>query len=174
VKCECLVRVRGYLLIAGDWRLKVGDGKHNHEMSDKLTSHKTTRRLNSNESRYLRELTYSNLPLRKFFTNLRKRNSRTSTTIKHIYNSCHVYMQSIMSSRISIQHLLKSLVENKYVYYCRKYPDPENNYVYYCLSRSLRCMVKVPLIRPTSIVFCCLSLLVSLLLSSRSLLHLLI
>ena len=31
VKCECLFRLRGYSLTGGDWSLKVGDGKHNHE-----------------------------------------------------------------------------------------------------------------------------------------------
>jgi len=41
VKCKCLFRLRGYLLIAGDWRLKVGDGRHNHDMAEVLKDHKT-------------------------------------------------------------------------------------------------------------------------------------
>jgi len=49
VKCECLFRVRSYLLVAGDWSLKVGDGRYNHEMTVVLKGHK---RLNPNESTY--------------------------------------------------------------------------------------------------------------------------
>ena len=126
VKCECLFRVRGYLLIAGDWNLKVGDGRHNHEMTDVLKGHKTARRLNLYASRYLRELTDLNVPLRQILTNLRKRNNRTSTIIKHIYNICQKYKQSIRGTRTDMQHLLKSFVENEYVYHCRQYPDSDD------------------------------------------------
>jgi hypothetical protein len=106
VKCECLFRLRGYLFIACDWSLKVGDGRHNHEMTDVLKGHKTTGRLNSNESLYLRELTKSNVSPRQILTNLRKRNSKTLTTIKNIDNVCHMYRQSIRGTRTDIQHLL--------------------------------------------------------------------
>jgi len=46
VNCECLFRVRGYLLIDGHWSLKVGNSKHNREMEDVLKGHKTSRSLN--------------------------------------------------------------------------------------------------------------------------------
>jgi len=123
MKCDFLFRVRGYLLIAGDWSLKVGDnvGRHTHEMADELKGHRTIGRLNPNESRYLRELIDSNVPPRKILTNLRDKNGRTSTTIKHIYNACRRYRKSIRDPRTNMQYLLKSLIENKYVYHCRKY-----------------------------------------------------
>lgn len=108
VKCECLFSVRGYLLIACDWSLKVDYGRHNHEMEDVLKGHKTAR------------------PLRQIHTNLRKSYNRTSATIKHIYNACHKYRQSIRGTRTNMHHLLKSLVENEYVYYCGKYPDSDD------------------------------------------------
>jgi len=108
--------VIGYLLIAGDWSLKVGNGNHNHEMADVLKGHKIVGCLNSNESRYLCELTDSNVPPREILTNLRKRKSRTSTTIGHIHNACYKYRQSIRGPRTDMQHLLKSLVENEYMY----------------------------------------------------------
>jgi len=57
---------------------------------------------------------------------LRKRNNRTSTTIKNIYNACHMYMQSIRGTKTDMQHLLKSLVENEYVYHCRKDHDSDD------------------------------------------------
>jgi len=56
-------------------------------------------------------------------TNLKKRNKNTSTDIKHVYNACHKYRQFIRGTRTDMQHLLKSLVENEYVYHCRNYPD---------------------------------------------------
>lgn len=55
VKCECLFRVRGYLLIDDHLSLKVGNSKHNPEMENVLKSHKISRSLNPNEIRYLRE-----------------------------------------------------------------------------------------------------------------------
>jgi len=53
VKCKCLFRLRGYLLIAGDWSLKVGEGVHNHYMADVLKGHKIIGRLNPNERIHL-------------------------------------------------------------------------------------------------------------------------
>jgi len=47
VKCECPFRLRGYLLTAGDWSLKVGDGKHNHDMTDVLKGHKHSSEANA-------------------------------------------------------------------------------------------------------------------------------
>jgi len=121
VKCECLFRLRGYLLTDGDWSLKVGDGRHNHDMANVLKGHKTAGRLNPNERVHLQEMVDSNIPPRQMLTNLRKRNRTTSTTIKHVYNACHRYRLSIRGTRNDVQHLLKSLVDNGYVYHCRKY-----------------------------------------------------
>jgi len=172
VKCECQFQLRGYLLIAGDWSLKVGDGRrHNHNMTDVLKGHKTIGRLNSNERIHLHEMVESNVPPRKMLTNLRKRNKKTSTAIKHVYNACHKYKQSIRGTRTDMQHLLKLLVENDYVYHCRNYPDSDDisdifwriQMVSSSLAHSLRCLCWIPLIRPTSTVFRCLSLLVTLL-----------
>jgi len=123
VKCECLFRLRGYLLTAGDWSLKVGDGRHNHDMTDVLKGHKTVGRLNPNECVHLNEMVDSNVPSRQMLTNLRKRNCTTSTTIKHVYNACHRYRRSIRGTRTNMQHLLKSLVDHDYVYHYTKYHD---------------------------------------------------
>jgi len=111
VKCECPFWLRGYLLTAGDWSVKVGDGKHNHDMTDVLKGHKTAGRLNPNERVHIQEMVDSNIPLRQMLTNLQKRNRTTSTTIKHVYNACHRYRRSIRGTRNDIQHLLKSLVD---------------------------------------------------------------
>ncbi|KEH27873.1 hypothetical protein MTR_5g046145 [Medicago truncatula] len=74
VKCECPFRMRGYLLTGGDWSLIVGDGKHNHDMTDVLKGHKTVGRLNPNERVHLEEMVDSNVPLRQMLTILKKRN----------------------------------------------------------------------------------------------------
>ena len=125
VKYECSCRMRGYLLIIGDWTLKVGDNIH-HDTTYVLNAHKTVGHLNPNERVHLNEMEYSNVPLRQMLTNLRKRSINTSTTIKHVYNACHRYMQSIRYTRTNMQHLLKSLVENEYVYHCKNYPDSDD------------------------------------------------
>lgn len=62
IKRECLFHVRGYLLIAYYCSLKVGDGNHNHVMGDGLNGHKIIGSLNPNESRYLSNLTDSEVP----------------------------------------------------------------------------------------------------------------
>jgi len=121
VKCECPFRLRGYLLTGSDWSLKVGDGRHNHGMTDVLKGHKTFGHLNPNERVHLQEMVDSNIPPRQMLTNLRKRNRTTSTTIKRVYNATHRYRRSIGGTRNDMQHLLKSLVYNGYVYHCRKY-----------------------------------------------------
>ena len=69
VKCECPFRLRGYLLTNGDWSLKVGDGKHNHDMTNVLKGHKTFGRLNPNERVHLQEIVDSNIPPRQMLTN---------------------------------------------------------------------------------------------------------
>jgi len=92
-------------------------------MENMLKGHKTTGRLNPNERVHLYEMAESKVPSRQMLTNLRKRNKKTSTTIKHVYTATHRYRQSIRGSRNDMQHLLKSLVENEYVYNCRKYHD---------------------------------------------------
>jgi len=126
VKCECLFRLRGYLLSGGDWNLKVGDGKHNHDMTDVLKGHKIVGRLNPNERVHLQEMMDSNIPSRQMLTNLQKRNCTTSTTIKHVYNASHRYRRSIRGTRNDMHYLLKSLVDNGYVYHCRKYHDSDD------------------------------------------------
>jgi hypothetical protein len=152
-----LFRVRGYLLIDDDWSLKVGNGKHNHDMTDELKGHKTVGRLNSNESIYLREMTNSRFPFfwpttqgssEAYSYQLRNRNGRTSTTIKHIYNARHMYRQSIRGPRTKMQHLMKSLIKKKYGNHCRKYPDFDDvRDIFWahpdglsCLTVSLRCL----------------------------------
>jgi len=42
-------------------------------------------------------------------TTLHNRNGRSATTIKHIYNACHMYKQSIRDPR-SETHLMKCLL----------------------------------------------------------------
>jgi hypothetical protein len=114
-----MFRLRGYLLTAGDWSLKVGDGRYNHDMIDVLKGHKTVGRLNPNGRVHLNEMVDSNVPPRQMLTNLRKRNRTTSTTIKHVYNLSHRYRRSIRGTRKDMQHLLRSLVDHDYVYHYR-------------------------------------------------------
>jgi len=135
-------------------------------MTNVLKVHKIVGRLNPNERVHLQEMVDSNIPPRQMFTNLRKRNNTTSTTIKHVYNGCHRYRRSIRGTKNDMPHLLKSLVDNGYVYHCRKYRDSDDvsdvfghiQILSSCLTRSPPCLCLIPSIRPTSIVFHCLSL----------------
>jgi len=56
------------------------------------------------------------VPPRYIQTILRNRNGRIATIIKHIYNARHKYKQYIRAPKSEMQHLMKSLVENNYVY----------------------------------------------------------
>jgi len=95
-------------------------------MTNVLKGHKTVECLNPNEHIHLYEMAESNIPPRQMLTNLRKRNINTSTIIKHVYNACHRFRQSTRGSRTNMQYLLKSLVENEYVYHCRNYHDSDD------------------------------------------------
>ena len=68
----------------------------NTTMTDVLKGHKTDGRLNPNERVHLEEMVDSNIPPRQMYTNLKKRNRTTSTTIKHVYNNAsYRYRRSI-------------------------------------------------------------------------------
>ena len=161
VKCKCLFRLRGYLLIPGDWSLKVSDARQSHDMANVLKGYKTTGRLSPNERIHLHEMAESNVPPRKMLTNLSKRNINTSTNIKNVYNACHEYRQSIVGTRTDVQYLFKSLVENEYVYHCRNYPDSDDvSDIFWSHPDGIKLfnnfstvLVLDPLTRPTSNVF---------------------
>ena len=95
-------------------------------MTDVMKGHKTVGRLNPNELVHLHEMVRSNVPPRQILTNLRKRNHTTSTTIKHVYNACHMYRRSIRGMRTNMQHLLKFLVDHDYMHHWRKYHDSDD------------------------------------------------
>lgn len=86
-------------------------------MDEVLKGNKIVGCLNPNDNWLLLELTSSIVPLRHILATLRNKNGRIANNIKHIYNTCQMHRQSITCSRSEMQHLMKSLVENKYVYH---------------------------------------------------------
>jgi len=166
VKCECLFRLRRYLSTGGDWSLRVGDGKHNHDMTDVLKGYKTVGRLNPNECVHLEEMVDSNIPPRQMLTNLKKRNRTTSNTIKHVYNASYMYRRSIRGTRNDMQHLLKSLCIMVTFIIVGSIMILMMSVMFFwhiqilssCLTCSPRCLCLIPHTRQTSIVFHCLSL----------------
>jgi len=138
-------------------------------MANVLKGHKTVGRLNSNERVHLYEMTESKVSPRQMLTNLRKRNKNTSTTIKHIYNATHRYIKAIRDDmqHISLSRWLRMsmctivviimILMMSVIYFGRI------QMVSSCLTHSIRCLCWIPHIRRTSIVFCCLSLSVTLL-----------
>jgi len=120
-----LFGLRGYLLSVGAWSLRVRDGEHNHEISQCFQGNKYVKRLKLEENRHVHEITTSMVLPRNILTKLKKRNGKSATTIKHIYNECHRYKQSIRFSRSEMQHLFKCLVGDKYVYNNRLVGDSE-------------------------------------------------
>ncbi|MCI23687.1 protein FAR1-RELATED SEQUENCE 5-like, partial [Trifolium medium] len=62
---------------------------------------------------------------RNIMSTLRKRRQLMATTIKHIYNARHGVKQFIQGPRTEMQHLMKCLVEGKYLYSHRVLPGTE-------------------------------------------------
>jgi len=56
-KCDCMFRLRGYLLSVGVWILRVGDRERNHETTQVFQGRKYVERLRPEEKRLIREST---------------------------------------------------------------------------------------------------------------------
>ncbi|MCI10649.1 FAR1-related protein [Trifolium medium] len=94
-------------------------------MTQHFQGHKIVERLRPDEKELVRELTENMVLPRNIMLTLKKRRQLTATTIKHIYNARYRIKKAIRGPRTELQHLMKCLVEGKYLYTHRVFPVTE-------------------------------------------------
>ncbi|GAU46063.1 hypothetical protein TSUD_401420 [Trifolium subterraneum] len=123
LKCNCLFRVRSYLLSCGEWSVSVIDGRHNHTMATRFEGHKYVERLKAEEAILVCELTKNNTLPRNILLMIRTKNANSSTTIKHIYNVQQRMIKEVRGIRSEMQQILKCLSGKNYTYSTKLFSD---------------------------------------------------
>ncbi|XP_020216699.1 PKS-NRPS hybrid synthetase CHGG_01239 [Cajanus cajan] len=95
-------------------------GYHNHDLAETLVGHSYAGRLSAEEKSLVGEMTKNMVKPRNILLTLKDRNVHNLSTIRHIYNYRQAYRSSMKGSRTEMQHLLKLLERDKYVYWYRK------------------------------------------------------
>jgi hypothetical protein len=110
LKSGCSFKVKSYLLSSKHWSLNVVNGEHNHDMTQYFQGHKYVKRLRLTENMALPRNIMSALKNGQQASNL-----WLQPCIKHIYNACYRLKKSSQGSRTEMQHLMKCLLEGKYL-----------------------------------------------------------
>ncbi|KAH1210015.1 Protein FAR1-RELATED SEQUENCE 6 [Glycine max] len=101
------------------WMVKLICGIHNHELAKSLVGHPYVRRLTKDENNIIADMTKSMVKPRNILLTLKEHNANSCTTIKQIYNERSAYCSSIRGSDIKMQHLVKLLERDQYIYWHR-------------------------------------------------------
>ncbi|KAL5159008.1 Protein FAR1-RELATED SEQUENCE 6 [Glycine soja] len=119
-KCGCPFKLRGKPVHGGEgWMVKLICGIHNHELAKSLVGHPYVRRLTKDENNIIADMTKSMVKPRNILLTLKEHNANSCTTIKQIYNERSAYCSSIRGSDIKMQHLVKLLERDQYIYWHR-------------------------------------------------------
>ncbi|KAJ1390985.1 OTU domain [Sesbania bispinosa] len=125
-KCDCPFRLRGRPVSTGDgWRLNVVCGYHNHEVAENLEGHAYAGRLNVDELSLVNDMTKNMVKPRNILLTLKEHNKDNVTTIKQIYNARQACRTSLRGPRTELQHLMKLMERDKYVYWHRRHEDSD-------------------------------------------------
>ncbi|KAL5122085.1 PKS-NRPS hybrid synthetase [Glycine soja] len=123
-KCECPFKLKGKALKKAEgWIVKVMCGCHNHDLEETLVGHPYAGRLSAEEKSLVDALTKSMMKPKDILLTLKDHNMGNVTTIKQIYNARQAYRSSKKGSEM--QHLLKLLEHDRYVYWHRKVDDSD-------------------------------------------------
>jgi hypothetical protein len=94
-------------------------------MTQNFQGHKYAERLRPEEKKLVQELTDNMAAPRNIMATLKKRRKTTATTMKHIYNARYRMKKVDRGLRTEMQHLMKCLVEGKYLFNQRVLPSTE-------------------------------------------------
>ena len=120
-KCQCPFRLRGRPLKNGEgWKLKVLCGFHNHDTAVTLEGHPYAGRLGGNEKSLLEDMTKNMVKASNVLLTLKDRDEGNVTSIKQVYNARQAYRASERGPRTEMQHLIKCLERDEYVYWHRR------------------------------------------------------
>ncbi|XP_057424437.1 protein FAR1-RELATED SEQUENCE 5-like [Lotus japonicus] len=123
-KTDCKFNLKGRPT-KGDrmWWLKVMDGKHNHEPAKSLVGHPYVGRLTEEEKGLVGTMTSTWTPPRQILAALKENNPSNLTTITQVYSCNKRFKKEERGPLTEMQHLMKKLVEAKYVHFERQQAD---------------------------------------------------
>ncbi|KAL5166848.1 Protein FAR1-RELATED SEQUENCE 5 [Glycine soja] len=117
-KCGCPFKLRCKPVVEGEgWMVKLICGVHNHELAKSLVGHPYAGRLTKAEKTLIADMTKSMVKPRNILLTLKEHNGNSCTTIKQIYNARSAFRSSIRGSDLEMQHLMKLLERDQYIYW---------------------------------------------------------
>jgi len=92
---------------------------HNNELTKPLVGHPYVGRLTKDEKTIIVDMTKAMVKPRNILLMLKEHNVNSCTTMKQIYNARSAYRSSIRGSDTEMQHLMKLLERDQYIYWHR-------------------------------------------------------
>ncbi|XP_057435845.1 protein FAR1-RELATED SEQUENCE 5-like [Lotus japonicus] len=123
-KLGCPFRLKGRpRKVERRWWLKVMNDIHNHEPARSLISHSYVGRLSEEEKGHVETVARSWVATRPMLVSLKENNPGNLTTITQVYSCCKRFRKFVRGPLTEMQHLMKKLVEDKYVHFERQQDD---------------------------------------------------
>ena len=86
---DCPFELYGKMMKDGQWRLTINNANHNHEASEDISGHPSSRRLNEADYQKVKEMSTAGVYPRKILSTLRQSNPDSLAVSKTIYNARH-------------------------------------------------------------------------------------
>ncbi|KAH1228959.1 Protein FAR1-RELATED SEQUENCE 5 [Glycine max] len=138
-KCGCPFKLRCKPVVGGEgWMVKLICGVHNHELVKSLVGHPYVGRLTKAEKTLIADMMKSMVKPRNILLTLKEHNANSCTTIKHIYNARSAFRSSIKGSDLEMQHLMKLLERDKYIYWHRIKDEDVVHDIFWCHPDSVK------------------------------------
>ncbi|XP_028186404.1 protein FAR1-RELATED SEQUENCE 6-like [Glycine soja] len=138
-KCGCPFKLRCKPVAGGEgWMVKLICGVHNHELAKSLVGHPYAGRLTKVEKTLIADMTKSMVKPRNILLTLKEHNVNSCTTIKQIYNARSAFRSSIRGSDLEMQHLMKLLERDQYIYWHRIKDEDVVRDIFWCHPDSVK------------------------------------
>ncbi|KAH1197775.1 Protein FAR1-RELATED SEQUENCE 5 [Glycine max] len=138
-KCGCPFKLRCMPVVGGEgWMVKLICGVHNHELAKSLVGHPYAGQLTKAEKTLIAYMTKSMVKPRNILLTLKEHNANSCTTIKQIYNARNAFHSSIRGSDLEMQHLMKLLERDQYIYWHRIKDEDVVRDIFWCHPDSVK------------------------------------
>ncbi|KAH1222137.1 putative protein FAR1-RELATED SEQUENCE 10 [Glycine max] len=138
-KCGCPFKLRCKPVVGGEgWMVKLICGVHNHELAKSLVGHPYAGRLTKAEKTLIADMTKSMVKQRNILLTLKEYNANSCMTIKQIYNARSAFHSSIRGSDLEMQHLMKLLERDQYIYWHRIKDEDVVHDIFWCHPDSVK------------------------------------
>ncbi|KAH1256460.1 PKS-NRPS hybrid synthetase [Glycine max] len=138
-KCGCPFKLCCKPVAGGEgWMVKLICGVHNHKLAKSLVGHPYAGRLTKAEKTLIADMTKSMVKPRNILLTLKEHNANSCTTIKQIYNARSAFRSSIRGSDLEMQHLMKLLERDQYIYWHRIKDEDVVRDIFWCHPDSVK------------------------------------